>query len=423
MADDDHSIDVEQLCVGLYVELGLGWMEHPFAFNRFKIKSQEQIDTLKRLGLKQIQIDPDKSDCLPLPAPRDDAPPPPPPPPPSPQELAIQAEKQARIARVTELRVGIEKVERQFLQAADVLKKINRQLRSRPEETFEETDHLVTGLVAAAQAQGDMQLHAISQSLGDDVYFHSLNVTVLSLLLGQSLHLKTEELHQLGLGAILHDVGVLEVPDAIAAKRENLSKPEQAIYAGHVRSGVKLGRRLALGEQALAVIAQHHERADGSGYPEGLSGAEISLPARIVALINAYDNLCNPQDLSKALTPYEALSYLFAKQRDKFDQNLMRTLIRNLGVYPPGTVVRLSDQRIGMAISVNTKEAMKPAVLVYDPDIPPEAALILDLAAEPMLKIVEGIKPGLLPKEVFDYLNPRQRVTYAFDKKPGAGRR
>ena len=147
------------------------------------------------------------------------------------------------------------------------------------------------------------------------------------------------------------------------------------------------------------------------------------MPARIVGLINAYDNLCNPQDLSKALTPYEALSQLFAKQRDKFDQNLLRTLIRVLGVYPPGTVVRLSDQRLGLVVSVNTREAMKPAVLLYDPDIPAEAALILDLAAEPALKIAEGIKPGLLPQEVFHYLNPRQRVTYAFDKKPGAGRR
>ena len=423
MEDQAPSIDPEQLCIGLYVELGLGWMEHPFAFNRFKIKTQDQIDTLKRLGLERIHYNPAKSDCLPLQPPDQDAPPPPPPPPPSAAEVAASAEKQARIERVAKLRRGIERVEKQFLQSADLLKKINRQLRSRPEETLEQTDAMVSSLVAAAQAQGDMQLHAISQSLGEDVYFHSLNVTVLSLLLGQAIHLKTEELQQLGLGAILHDVGLLEVPDAISARRENLSRPEQAIYQTHVRSGIKLGKRLQLGEQALSIIAQHHERSDGSGYPEGLSGAAISLPARIVALINAYDNLCNPQDLTKALTPYEALSFLFAKQRDKFDQTLLRTLIHTLGVFPPGTVVRLSDQRIGLVLSVNTREALKPAVLVYDPDIPAEAALMLDLQAEPELKIVEGIKPALLPNEIFQYLNPRQRVTYAFDKQPGSRRR
>lgn len=422
MADDDTLLNPEQLCVGLYVELDLGWMEHPFAFNRFKIKSPEQIDTLRRLGLAQIRYNPAKSDCAPLPARSEGEPAPPPPPPPDPAELRAQAEKRARIARVGRIREEISKVEQTFLRAADALKQINRNIRSRPQEVFEQADQVATQLVEVALAEGDIKIHAMSQSLGDDVYFHSLNVAVLSMMIGAAIKLRKEELHQIGLGALLHDVGQLEIPDLVLAKRDNLDKAEQAIYENHVKLGVRIAGKLGLSEAALQVIAQHHERMDGSGYPAGRAGAEISIPARIVAIANAYDNLCNPQDLTRALTPYEALSLLFAKQRKRFDDSLLRTFIRCLGVYPPGTLVRLSDERIGLVISVNARQAMRPQVMVYDPDIPSEAALILDLDAEPVLAVREGLRPAAVPGEILKYLNPRQRVTYNMDRSRSPAR-
>lgn len=423
MADDDALIDPEQLCIGLYIEIDLPWMDHPFAMNRFKIKNQEQIDTLKRLGLLKIRYDPARSDRAPralnldAPVRRD------PPPPPSPEEVAAAAEKKARLERMQKIGQGIEQVERKFIEAATVLRKVTQTMRSRPEEAYEHADGLVTQLVAAAVADGDTQLHAISQSMGEDTYFHSLNVAILSMILGNAIRLREEELQQLGLGAILHDIGHCEVPDIVLAKRENLNKAEQAVFESHCKVGVKIGGKLGLGEQALSVIAQHHERADGSGFPEGRQGSEISLPARIVALANAYDNLCNPQNIALAMTPYEALAHLFGKQRAKFDDSLLRTLIKCLGVYPPGTIVRLSDQRIALVLSVNSRQVLQPNVMLYDPDIPKEAALLLDLEAETELKIIEGIRPAALPKDIFEYLNPRQRVTFYFDKQPGGKRR
>lgn len=424
MADDDTLIDPEQLCIGLYVELDLGWMEHPFAFNRFKIKSEDQIETLKRLGLARIRYNPEKSDRAPL-ALAEDMPPPNPRPraDPSPEELAAAAEKQARIERMERIGQGIAQVERKFAEAARTLRQITATMRSRPDEAFDHAEGLVTQLVAAAVADGDTQLHAISQSMGEDVYFHALNVSVLSLILGHAIRLEPPQLQQLGLGAMLHDIGLCEVPDMVIAKRESLNKAEQAVYESHVRVGVKIGGRMALSPEALAIIAQHHERIDGSGYPERLGGAQIHLLARIVGLVNAYDNLCNPQNVALAMTPYEALAHLYGKQRSKFDESLLRTMIRCLGVYPPGTIVRLSDQRIALVLSVNSRQALQPNVMLYEPDIPKEAALLLDLEQEPGLKITEGIRPGDLSPEVFEYLNPRQRVTFYFDKQPGGKRR
>ncbi len=417
----------EQLCIGLYVHLDLSWMEHPFAFSRFKIRNQAQIEALQRLGLKKIRYDPERSDSEPLPlveaqqalaaAPL--------PPRPSPEVQQAMQEKQARVERLGRLRACIAEVEQRFTRAADKLRQIGRVMHSRPEEAAAEGDALVTELLDTLLADGDSQIHAMSQSLGEDIYFHQLNVSVLALTLGKALKLRRDELHQLGMAGLFHDIGHSELPGALLGKREPLNRSEQALYETHVMAGVTIGQKLGLSKPALAAIAQHHERLDGSGYPKHLGGAQIGLLGRILALVNAFDNQCNPADIARAVTPHEALAQLFAKQREALDERLLRLLIRTLGVYPPGTLVRLSDERLGMVVSVNAQQALRPQVLVYDPDIPQEAALILDLQAEEGLRVVEGLRPSAVPGEVRAYLNPRQRVSYYVDSRraptPGAG--
>ena len=416
----------EQLCVGLYVHLDLSWMEHPFAFSRFKIRSAAQIETLHRLGLKQVRYDPARSDREPLPlaeAQQSLASAPVAPPPPPPEEQRAMAEKQARVERLGRLRARIAEVEQTFTRAADKLRQIGRVMHSRPEEAAAQGDALVGELLDTLLAEGDTQIHAMSQSLGEDVYFHSLNVSVLALTLGKALKLRRDELHQLGMAALFHDIGHSELPGSLFGKREPLNKAEQALYETHVKIGVGIAQKIGLAKPAVIAIAQHHERLDGTGYPQHLGGAEISLFGRILGLVNAYDNQCNPPDIARAVTPHEALAQLFAKQRQALDERLMRLLIRTLGVYPPGTLVRLSDERFGMVVSVNAQHALRPQVLVYDPDIPQDAALILDLEAEPDLRVVEGLRPAAVPGEVRGYLNPRQRVSYYVESRgtPSAG--
>jgi hypothetical protein len=141
----------------------------------------------------------------------------------------------------------------------------------------------------------------------------------------------------------------------------------------------------------------------------------MSLPARIVALVNRYDNLCNAASPAQSITPHEALSRLFAQCRSKFDETLLSGFIKMMGIYPPGSVVQLSDDRFAMVMTVNAAHPLKPRVLVYDPAVASEDAIHLDLEKLPQLGIRRSLKPVQLPARAVDYLKPRQRISYFFD--------
>ena len=166
---------------------------------------------------------------------------------------------------------------------------------------------------------------------------------------------------------------------------------------------------------ALDVIEQHHEMFDGSGYPRHLRGDAIALSARIVAIANFYDELCNPLNITQALTPHEALSTMFARLRGKFDPKLLQVFVRCLGVYPPGTIVQLSNGVIGMVATINTAKPMKPMIVLYDAEIPREEAILVDMDGEVDVNIAKAIRPAQLPREIYVYLSPRKHVSYYFD--------
>jgi hypothetical protein len=129
-------------------------------------------------------------------------------------------------------------------------------------------------------------------------------------------------------------------------------------------------------------------------------------------IVNAYDNLCNRPNPKDSLTPYEALAQMFSQGRARFDAQPLSVFIRSMGVYPPGTLVQLSNNALAMVMQVNASQPLKPCVLVYDPSVARHEAVILDLEEEPDLSIVRSIRPAQLPQPVFDYLNPRKRMTY-----------
>jgi putative nucleotidyltransferase with HDIG domain len=307
-------------------------------------------------------------------------------------------------------------VERTYLKAAGVMRNINKNLLRNPQETLGEVNELVTQMVKAFLDNADVTLQVLVEKAGsEDVYFHSLNVSVLCLMLAKGLGLKAEESRILGTGAMLHDIGLTEIPSRILMKTDALTQAESNLRKMHCEYGVDLGRKIGLPEPVLQIIGQHHELQDGTGYPKGLKGEAIHPLARIVALVNHYDNLCNPLDINKALTPHEALSQMFAQHRTRFDAKALQLMIRNLGVYPPGTIVRLSNETLALVSSVNTQKPLRPWVVVYDPDTPASEAVMLDLDQEPEINISKALRPSQLPPEVVEYLSPRKRVTYYFD--------
>jgi putative nucleotidyltransferase with HDIG domain len=418
---DTERVAPDQLRVGMYVYLDLKWFDHPFAFNHFKIKSPEQIETLRALGLPSLRMSRALSDPEALVGQTPALPPMAQPQPALEQEPSpVMLAKRAMMAQMKERREAAERIERAFVDTANTLRDIEKNLYSNPAQTLQQAHKLVDKIAESILNAPELAIAAMSDKLGgEDLYFHSLNVTMLALMLARELKLPTELMGPLGVGALLHDIGRKEVPDRILLKTEPLTTAERNLYEQHPNFGVEMARRMALAPAALDIIGQHHELIDGSGYPQGLKGEAISLLARLVAIANYYDELCNPPMLADALTPHEALSLMFAKLRSKFDPAMLKVFIRCLGVYPPGSVVQLSNGFIAMVSTVNTARPLKPLVVVYDAEVPKEEAMILDLGNEPELSISKAIRPNQLPREIYAYLSPRKHVSYYFDARQG----
>lgn len=428
---ENHYISPDQLQIGLHVHIDLKWFEHPFAFSHFKIKSEEQIRIIRSLGLKTVRFSPELSEGSPPPqvaAPST----------PEPSAAAVLAAnteselspvmlaKRAMMAQMQLRRKEAERIEKAFINTANTIRDFEKNLYSRPVETVQQVTKLIGQIAESMLSAPELVIHVMGDKMGgEELYFHTLNVTMLSMMMARDLKLPVEVVGVLGIGALLHDIGRKEVPDKILRKTDALTQVERNFYEMHCQYGVDIGQRLRLAPAALAIIREHHELFDGSGYPTKLQGETISLLSRIVSVANYYDELCNPNATADALTPHEALSLMFAKLRGKFDPKVLQVFIRCLGVYPPGTMVQLSNGAIGMVATVNTARPMKPTLVVYDADVPKEEAILLDMERETDVNIVKAIRPAQVPREVYNYLSPRKRVSYYFDAasaRPDAGK-
>ncbi len=416
----EKSIKPSQLCIGLYIRIDLPWMQHSFMTNSFKIKNEKQLAELKSLGLRQIAYDPQRSDAEPLPLEERSS---------EPEEASavlpernqkMWEEKQGRIVKMKERRVRLNRCEKEYTKTVSSVRNVMRNLMSQPKAAVEEADEMVAEMVGNLMVDQETTVHLVNmKGKSEGTYYHAINVSILALMLGKQLGLDQAQLQQLGLGALFHDLGHNETPEKILRKSEPLSKAEEHVYRLHpqhgARSAVKIG---TLPPESIEVILQHHEMLDGSGYPKGLKGDQISELAKIVAIVNAYDNLCNNLDPKKSCTPYEAMSLLYSKERQRYDEEKLTTFITKMGVYPPGTVVRLSNAAIAVVMSVNPDALLQPKVMVYDLQIPKTEALILDLKEEDV-KVVESLRLSSLPQEVLEYLNLGETVNVYFDSSPG----
>ncbi len=421
-AQDPHGVLIgpEQLQPGLFVMLDLPWFRHNFTLNQFKIRNDTQVRELRELRLAHYRIDASRSDPLALQAlqPQAQAPahaaaPAPAPPVQTPQQIAAAARKLVIAKRVEQ----IANVERAFGKAIATMKNLNRNLLAKPAETLEEMGALVGQMVGVFLECPEATLHVMGDKVGgEDVYYHSLNVTILSMMLSKGLGFDASTARSMGIGAMVHDIGLMDIPDRVLTKDpDEYTNAERHLRQTHVENGQTIGAKLGLDPAALAIITQHHEYVDGSGYPKHLRGEQMTEAARLVALVNYYDNLCNPVNIKKALTPHQALSFIFAQRKTKFDAKALQLMIRSLGVYPPGSIVHLSNDMLATVTAVNPQKPLRPWVLVYDEKIPKDEAMMLNLEEEPQINITKSIVPSLLPPRALAYLNPRKRVTYFFD--------
>jgi putative nucleotidyltransferase with HDIG domain len=418
--NEANFIDINQLQVGLYVHLDLGWMDHPFTLSNFKVKDEEQIHKIKSIGLKKLRYDPKRSDCKPLPA-QDTLPK---------KTITSNTTKEVhvdpvvieeiqptpmdpKVERLVKLHAHIEESEKKFVVASDLTLHITTNLLQTPKECIKQATQLVNDIVDTALMEGDVAIHALNgNGSSDKNYQQALNVTVLSLMMAKSIEMSKEDLRLLGIAAMFHDIGKTEIASNILNKKDPLTKSEQAHYEMHSEIGARIAQEVGLPSRVGKIILQHHEHADGSGYPDRLKADEIDPLARLVALANSYDDLCNPLDISLSKTPYEALAFMYAHQRSKYDETLLKHLIKELGIYPPGSIVQLSTGVHGVIISSNPNKPLRPYVMVHDPLVNRQNPRIIDLRDEPKINIISCLRANQLPPEVAHYLNPRTKISY-----------
>jgi len=231
-----------------------------------------------------------------------------------------------------------------------------------------------------------------ASSLENYLLSHSVNVCIVSIMLGLGLNYTKLKLSDLGVAAFLHDIGMLKFED-LSKRPTKLTEEEYQQVKHHPLYGAELLRNAKdISATAIYVAQEHHESADGKGYPKGLAGEKINEFARIVAIADAYEALTHPRAQRERLLPYDALKEML-KRKEHYDQKFLKVLIEQLGVYPIGSWVQLSTNEIGQVIRVNKNSPLRPIVNVTaDPQGRKSAEeKILDLVKYPTLFVKRPI--------------------------------
>lgn len=232
--------------------------------------------------------------------------------------------------------------------------------------SINESKELIKNIVESIINTRNLMVNIIDIKVFDDyTYYHSTNVAVLSIVLGISMGLRKELLYDLGLGALLHDIGKVFINKNILNKNGKLTKDEYNLIKEHTTLGYNyLNKNVSLPTRAYLSVLQHHERFDGSGYPNNLKGKDISIFGKIIAIADVYDALTSDRPYRKALLPSEAVEYLMASGGSMFDTELIKIFVTKVAPYPLGMCVQLSNGLSGIVCQNYDNAIMRPKIKI-----------------------------------------------------------
>jgi HD-GYP domain-containing protein (c-di-GMP phosphodiesterase class II) len=436
--------DTRDLEVGTFVKLEGSWFSHPFPTNTFKIKSSEDLALIQ--GLKNVTIlhDPERSSSPDV----DEAQ--------GPNKGSCDEEmdawasqdgqtisdstfnqpeidepliKESSLSEIMDRREDYREFQNHLRQVEGAYQKtlgqghkLFRHLSNRQPTGLKIADAMVSSIVTAMQnPKTAMSLIDVvgSNGVAWGLSEHALNVCTLSLLIGRQLGLEAEGLMELGRGALFHDVGHRALPMNVRF----------SVGGMKIESDPELGQRHPeVGRQVMAsfpdttptvleMIGQHHERLDGSGFPNGTRGNNLSVLTKIVMVADQYDELCNAPDPQSSLNPHAALSRLFRHvvmkgESSKFCQEVVQALVQAIGVYPPGSLVELTDGFLGIVSLINIHHPTKPIVLLYAPWLCRNEGMLVNLAHERDLEIKQAMHAKDVPEQALAYLSPRRMAMF-----------
>lgn len=230
-------------------------------------------------------------------------------------------------------------------------------------EVSQTTDAIVDSIFRNQDA-----LSCMSRIRMKDEYLveHSLNVAVLISIFAKHMSYDKKIIEQLALGAFLHDIGKVLIPDNVLNKPGRLTSEEYDVMKGHVIKGLEVVKTMdGVPDIALSLIATHHERLDGKGYPFGLAAEDISIFDRMIAIVDSYDAMTADRVYKAGMHPIQAFKNLIKDSKESYDNGLVEKFIQSLGLYPVGTLVKLTSGKVGLISGLNKNKPLKPIVRVF----------------------------------------------------------
>jgi len=349
---------VDDLAIGMYVsKLDRPWIGTPFLFQGFRLESPEQIAELRK-HCEFVFVDREKSVIKNV-------------------RSSFVASSNPGPSVTTSTSVCALPTDPEFghhmkyalrihANAKSFIEKIMQDAQVGKEVDVQEAKSLVKDLTKNIIAN-PMALIWLTQLKNRDEYtsIHSLNVCILALYFGRSLGMNTHQLNELGLGALLHDIGKLRVPLEILNKPDKLTDEEYEVMKRHTMLGYDLLKnKEGLSRDSLAVIKNHHERVDGHGYPDGLESFGIDLYSRIVKIVDVYDAVTSKRVYHQDVSPYHALNCIYSDRNGAFDEKLVQAFLKHMGIYPVGCAIELNTGEIGVVTSINEKRHLTPTLLL-----------------------------------------------------------
>lgn len=400
-------LEIKELKKGMYVsELDRPWLDSPFLFQGFRITNMQELEQLGNT-CKYVYVDPEKS-VVPIrskgvtvrPAsPASDKPRP-----------------KVKPVVVTPYKADFEsefpKAKQIYLQTLDRVNDFFQDVRVGKALNVKNIKKTVVSVADSVIRNPDaLMLLSVLRNRDNESVAHSVNVCTLSLIFGRYLGLDKKQLHELGTGALLHDIGESKVPREILLNHSNQTAEERKLMEDHTLHGVVLLQRIkGLPPSTIEIARDHHERVNGSGYPQNLQGSQLGLFTKMVAIVDVYDSVTSGLYGKPSITSEEALKNMYVWREELFDGNLIENFIQCLGIYPIGSVVELDRGDIGIVISADPAKRLFPRLmLVRDKEREPyEPPTVINLDhfrdKDTSYEIRRVVKPDVFGIDVRNYI-------------------